>query len=146
MEQIIRFKEKDETILYYRENVIWSEPYLITMRESDDGKFISDESIMNIWKGTLETVDWVMPNMNQKYALEVYNMSNDYFTSIAPVIICDFPVKIGEGRLGQLFRRIESIISQQLNDSVKYGELFKNELELLGFTDIVVGGSCKIKI
>jgi hypothetical protein len=146
MEQIVRLKSGDKTVLYYREAELWNEHYFITMRERHGGKFISDESIMELWKGTLEDMSWVEPNVNQSYALEVYGKEDGYFVSIAPVIICDFPVKIGEGRLGQLFRRIESVLSQQLKDPEKYEEMFKEELKTLGFTDIIVGGGCKIQM
>ena len=104
---IKELRENENAILFYESDTIKDHEYLITLRQTQDGRFISDDSVLELWVKSLGEKTWVNPNLDFKYALEVYDKRDGYFTSIAPVILCDGKDEVSIEDIESLFKDIK---------------------------------------
>lgn len=137
---------KESPVLFYRECKIGGQEYLITLRYSTDGKFISDDSILELWLDKLSEPSWVDPSMVQKFALEVYDKRDNRFNSLGPVIITDTEEGIGEELLDSIFSQIEDILALDTCTGKNFEKECLEVLTRAGFKNHFVGGGCSIPI
>lgn len=138
--------ENGYTILFHESDTIKDTEYLFTLRQTQDGEFISDQSILDLWLNSLDKVSWVNPGENFKYALEVYQKRKGYFESIAPVILCDGETNLSLDKVEELFKDLKKPIDKQVYRSNELTQEFGKALEIIGFNKQRVGGGCSIKI
>ena len=146
MAKIKELKDNEDIILYYETDFIKDHEYLFTFRKTEDGRFISDEGVLELWEDKLEEISWVNPNADFKYALEVYDRHDGYFTSIAPVILCDGKEVVTKEFIEKLFNDLKDPIERELIKPNMYAQEFDKILRENGFTRQLVGGGCSIKI
>lgn len=146
MGKINELKENRDIVLYYETEFIKDHEYLFTFRKIKDGKFISDQSILELWEEKLEEISWVNPDADFKYALKVYDRQDGYFTSIAPVILCDGKDVVTKEFIEKLFNDLKDPIDRQVIKPNKYAQEFNEILRENGFTRQLVGGGCYIRI
>ncbi len=146
MSKIKELKENKDIILYYETEFIKDHEYLFTLRKTEDGRFISDNSVLELWEDKLKEVSWVNPNEDFKYALEVYDKQDGYFTSIAPVILCDGKSEVTKEFIIKLFNDLKNPIEREVMKPNKYAQEFNKILSENGFDRQLVGGGCSIKI
>lgn len=139
-------KDNEYTVLFYKEVRIKDYKYLLTLRQTQDSSFISDESVLDLWLRTLDEISWVNPNMDFKYALEVYDRKDGYFTSIAPVILCNNEGLVTKKNVEKLFKDLSVPIEKELVLSNEYTKEFGRVLRENGFDKQFIGGGCSIKI
>lgn len=146
MKKIKVLNVAEEPVLFYREYQVEEESYLITLRHSTDGRFISDDSILELWLGKLSEPTWVNPNMVQRFALEVYDKKGGRFNSIGPVIITDTDYRITEDLLDAVFTQIERAIASEISTAKGFEKECLSILSKEGFENHFVGGGCSIAI
>lgn len=145
MKKISTLKNDGDIIVYYSQVQVDDKDYLITLRYSEDGRFISDDSILDLWQDRLDQISWVNPNMSQRFALEVYDRRDGYFNSIGPVIISERRDQIDDEFLKSFFSDVEDKIEEGKSSST-YESDFLQVLDSNNFNNHFVGGGCSIKI
>lgn len=145
MANIRELKNEGYTVLFYEIDTIKDDEYFFTFRQTQDGNFISDESILKLWENSLENLSWVNPNLDLKYALEIYERKNGYFRSIAPVILCNNE-KFDVSSLKKLFKDLKRPIEKEVVTSNEYTKEFGKILKEHGFVKQFIGGGCSMKI
>lgn len=146
MKNISILKADEQAVLFYRESEVDGESYLLTLRHSTDGRFISDDSILELWLGNLSEPTWVNPNMVQRFALEVYDKKNGKFSSVGPVIITDTEYKVTEELLEAVFSQVEKVIASEISTAKGFEKECLSILSKEGFENHFVGGGCSIPI
>ncbi len=153
MSRIKEFVEKGYTVLFYEEDTIKDREYLFTLRQTQDGEFISDKSILDIWQDSLDEISWVDSNTDFKYALEVYYKKNGYFTSLAPVILCDTKEascfkedELNLEKIEKLFKDLKKPIEKQVDKLNEFTKEFGKALESNGFKKQFIGGGYSVRI
>lgn len=146
MNKVKELVEKEYIILFHESDIIKDVEYLFTLRQKRAGEFISDESILDLWLNSLDEISWVNPNTDFKYALEVYEKRHGYFTSIAPVILCDEQEELTLESVEKLFKDLKKPIEKQVEKSNELTQEFGHVLESNGFNRQLIGGGCSVKI
>ena len=145
MDSIKQVKHDDYTVLFYEQDTIKDDQYFFTLRQTQNGSFISDDSILELWRDSLQEMSWVNPNLDFKYALEIYEQKDGYFRSIAPVILCNND-SFNTEDVKKLFKSLKTPIEKEVVMSNDYTKEFGKILKEHGFIKQFIGGGCSMKL